>query len=628
MPNSHVLRSSRWVAAALLATVSAYGGCSASGDGGSQLGSIGGSGGDTGDASVDGTAGFGAITSMDAGKKETSLTDGPGVVNDGALDARGDACSDAGAAPGPNARVCAANTDNECDGSAETNSAFPNGANGNGFDDDCDGLVDEGCACPSVGATKECWLVSGSQADSNGNAVGWCAENGRGTTSCVALDSNELTRLFWDGECRGAQPPFPDDVCAPGDFDCDGTEANSSTKDCSCSNAEVECPTEPITTAPFPDPKNQLLVDGLSWIKNASTNPTNWQWTVTGGDCDNILPHPTFAIYPQGNSENLSPSGSQQSGLGPNSNQTGYVFGPGGNASSKIYPAFSLSGDYLVKGEFDIGSQHYECTVKVQVRAPGLRAEACWSPMPNDLDLHVARLQNPTACSNTGHGWFKTCNDDETGDDCYFSSSSGCRGFDNSPSTWGYERSPFASCHGWGSRRGGSDGCDNPRLDSDNITCDTSETDPADTTSFCAAENINIDAPGDGDRFAIGVHGFTIDSSEVRPHVNIYCNGERRLALGYDPTSGQNFPVMKVGGTADGGDMWEAAIVEWSDDGAGNTDCTITPVSSTTPKPDKDGSTAVCIDTDPQNGAGSTDEDWLFQSDGSYPTVADDLCWH
>ena len=53
---------------------------------------------------------------------------------------------------------------------------------------------------------------------------------------------NEVIRPVWDGECRGAQPPFADDVCAPGDFDCDGRDLNSRSQDCNC-RVDVRCPT-------------------------------------------------------------------------------------------------------------------------------------------------------------------------------------------------------------------------------------------------------------------------------------------------------------------------------------------------------------------------------------------------
>ncbi|HXU81179.1 MAG TPA: hypothetical protein VN914_07265, partial [Polyangia bacterium] len=237
----------------------------------------------------------------DAPREEGGLrvSDGGGVLNDASLDFRGECVPDAGLpGPGPFARRCAAPTMNECDLHSDINAQLPNGQFGNGFDDDCDGKVDEGCSCDPdhpVGTTKACALVPGSQIDpKTGKPVGWCQVNAVGTVSCIKTDS-ELIGPKWDGECRGAQLPFGDDVCAPGDFDCDGRDANSKTQDCNC-KIDVGCPTAPIVTKPFPDPDNLMPIDGTAWARGAGNN---WKWTITGGDCDNILPHPTFAVYGQ-----------------------------------------------------------------------------------------------------------------------------------------------------------------------------------------------------------------------------------------------------------------------------------------------------------------------------------------
>ena len=597
----------------------------ATGPGGSS--STGGSGPNTGDGGSGAVVQPGGGSSGSAGEPDA----GP-VTNDADVDAD-TICSDGGVAEvGPLARDCAAPTANECDGSAETNANLPNGLYGNAYDDDCDGKVDEGCECPpevGAGETRDCWLTAASQADAQGVPVGWCNPNSGGSMSCKSEGGGDVNRRLWDGECRGAQPPFADDLCALGDFDCDGTELNSRTRDCTCEDPEIICPTDPLVVAPYPDVFNLPVIDGSTWIQNGVT-ATAWRWEVTGGDCDNILPHPSFQLYPTPVAQGQFPVGIKQAGMGPNGNQTGLRFGPGGTSGPKIYPAFALSGDYLAKGSFLINNTLHECTVRVEVRAPGIRAEACWSPMPNDIDLHVARLQGAN-CSGSGHGWFSTCRGDDAGDDCYYSSSTGCTGFGSSPSPWGYVRSQFATCHGWGSSRDAFSECDNPRLDRDNISCDPFATDPsgAGFFPFCAAENINIDNPKHGDRFVVGAHAYSI-SGTVLPHINIYCNGERRLSLGYDPTTGQDFPKMKVSGADSGGDFWEATVVEALVDGGGVlTDCVVTPINSMNPKSGKDGSSDYCVDTDPQNNSSQTGgTNWLFAPGGGYPANADDFCWH
>jgi hypothetical protein len=475
-----------------------------------------------------------------------------------------------------------------------------------------------------VGTTKACALVPGSQVDpQTKQPVGWCKVNSVGTVSCVKSD-NELIGARWDGECRGAQVPFGDDVCAPGDFDCDGREANSKTQDCNC-KVDVGCPTAPIVTKPFPDPDNLSPIDGTAWARGPGSN---WKWTLTGGDCDNILPHPTFAVYGQPRATMGGPrlsSDMPQTGLGLNGNQHGFVLS-GNGVSGKIYPAFGLSGDYLVKGEWDDSTGHHACTVKVQVRSPGIRVELCWAPMPTDVDLHVARLQNPKKCT---HGWFDTCSIGEDGDDCYFGNE--CTGFLTDPSAWGYPRSPDAACHGWSSSR--TEACDNPRLDQDNIECVPAVADPMNTTDFCSPENINLDNPKNGDKFAIGVQYYDGPSTKTpRPHVNVYCNGERKLAFGFDATSmpPNNFPVLRKSGLDSAGDMWEVATVEAKVDAAGGlSDCLITPVHSKNPKMDKDGSTNMCVDTNPTNSAAVMGADqWKFTAGGAYPATADGFCWH
>jgi hypothetical protein len=59
-------------------------------------------------------------------------------------------------------------TENEYVRRSDVYPKLPNGTSGNGSDDDCDGLVDEGCACRPdypVGTTRGCWLVPPRQVD-------------------------------------------------------------------------------------------------------------------------------------------------------------------------------------------------------------------------------------------------------------------------------------------------------------------------------------------------------------------------------------------------------------------------------------------------------------------------------
>jgi hypothetical protein len=653
----------------------------------SGKGGAGGSGTGTGGTSqMGGSPGVGG--SFIGGGGETSTggsapTDGGGVQD--ALPDVGDtdACTTGGTkGPGPVPHNCAAATANECDGKTDTNAALPNGMYGNGFDDDCDGIVDEGCSCDpghAPGTTRDCWLVPASQVEATSNQPpGWCKENSHGTMACIQPLSGEFTQTAWDGFCKGAQPPFADDACAPGDFDCDGAPQNPKKTDCSCQQVEVTCPSDAVVISPYPylndlekkkpnpfDPKpnDPFVVDGATWVGGGlGSKATGWKWTLTGGDCDNILPHTTFGVFTGKDTTNpaVKRVGFEMNNLGTNKKQKGIVVGPA-NDAHQIWPAFSLSGDYVVQGEFDLQGQHYQCTLKVKVRAPGLRAEMCWDMAASaslgltstDLDLHVSRLQGASCAGK--HGWFDACGKAPSSDDCYYQCDSGCRtgntgfcvGTPSPKPGWGYAPSGNESCHGWGSLREPGQSCDNPRLDRDNLGCNTNIIDPTayggfdnPLADFCGPENINLDNPNAGDQFLVGVHYYGGDAP-THPHVNIYCNGERKLALGYDPTTTPPtmLPVLStsfspqqsgMGPQYYNGDMWETARVTWS--GAAGDPCLIEPVPSKTPKAAKDGTPNYCVDTNQQNKANATDADrWYFTSGGNYPAApaaAGAACWH
>jgi hypothetical protein len=335
-----------------------------------------------------------------------------------------------------------------------------------------------------------------------------------------------------------------------------------------------------------------------------------------------------------------------------------------GAAGATIYPAFGLSGDYIVQGEFDLAGTHYVCTQQVQVRAPGIRAELCWDTVgsdsggatgangtagANDIDLHMARLQG-TSCST--HGWDTTCPVGNTYQDCWYDSSSGCRDYSADAPAWGYADSAASACTGWGSERtvpsgtnGYTQGCTNPRLDRDNVTCDPTIDDPTSTgggdlgslaAGFCGPENINLDNPKNSDQFVVGVNHYDSHSgtSHAHTHVNIYCNGARVVSVGYDPlTSGSaaTGPVLVTPGQEQSGDWWEVATVKW--DTASPQGCDVATVGSATPDTTRDGTgnTAVCVDSTstaaPKAPKPYTNHEFI-EATGAQPASAAGFCKH
>lgn len=600
----------------------AGGGLSGTG-GGEVTGGGGGAGGSGGGGTVSTGGGFGGAGGGDPFEEDAGQIDAGVPVDDGG-------CGPIMAGNPPFPRECAPGTTNECGGAADTfltsrgvAAARLNGNQGNGYDDDCDGLVDEGCICLQGGTTKDCFLVPATQIDPNtSQPVGWCTTNAKGSVDC---SGTEITT--WSGVCRGAQRPQVYDSCAPGDFDCDGLSGNNQIAGCNCPTS-VECPTTPLVLAPFPNPSTLPQIDGTQWIKDVAMRgmATDWTWTVLGGDCDNVLPWPTFALYTQANS---GVAGARVGSRTPvrfdmAATPARYVAAPGqplisiqaarGNApgAGVVHPAFGLSGDYLVQGEFTLRGTKYVCTQRVEVRAPGIRAELCWDTVGdqalggNDVDLHFARLQG--TCT-TPQGWNDVC---QTGglsgpvQDCYYMGASGCRDGSPNPPRWGYADSAATACLGWSSRRQpGRQGCTNPRLDADNVECDKTQQDPT-NPAFCGPENINLDNPNNADTFVVGVnhYGNKGGTPNAKPHVNVYCNGRRVLSVGYNPATSQQWPLLRTPGADDNGDFWTAATVRANVTNGQLTSCDVTPIPSRHADPTRDGPVAMpgagngsCVDS-------------------------------
>lgn len=96
---------------------------------------------------------------------------------------------------------------------------------GDGFDDDCDGLVDEGCGCTTAVGTQACYPGNPTELEAPATA---CQA---GTQNCVLE--------FWD-DCVGAIGPSEEQCGDEIDNDCDG----SIDEDCQADPPVAECPAD------------------------------------------------------------------------------------------------------------------------------------------------------------------------------------------------------------------------------------------------------------------------------------------------------------------------------------------------------------------------------------------------
>jgi len=120
-------------------------------------------------------------------------------------------------------------------------------------------------------------------------------------------------------------------------------------------------------------------------------------------------------------------------------------------------------------------------------------------------------------------------------------------------------------------------GCHNPRLDTENITCDPLVNDP-DAPDFCLPENINIDFPPRNQWIRIGVHYYSNhgQSYDVHPRVRVFCNGALAGDLG---PGGYGIPQTPVAfPAADGSTLyWLVADVLFYEQGLSDA-CSVKPL--------------------------------------------------
>ncbi|MBU1537299.1 hypothetical protein KKF84_18420 [Myxococcota bacterium] len=321
------------------------------------------------------------------------------------------------------------------------------------------------------------------------------------------------------GPCEGGISPSPE-TCDSLDNDCNGCIDDSL-----CCTPPIECPSSDHITLQGAQPFNDFTIDGGNYYGGTAFK---WEWTVSTGPCDEVLGVRSYSI--NGHKE------------------TNYIAD-----TQAILLNFSLSGEYTITMRvYYSPTEFYECIFVLRVAGPGLRVEACWdNHNTTDVDLHLMKESLGT----------NYCSDQ----DCFYSN---CKASNWDHANWGTAASPIASCINteagpeWQSNFGE---CRNPRLDLDNIFDNHGVT----------PENINVDAPNNGEVYRVGVD-YYYGTSITHPVVNIYCDGLRVATFGY-PIANQ-VELTNCGGMGCAtGDLWRVADVLTSvDSGTGAVTCTVT----------------------------------------------------
>jgi hypothetical protein len=387
----------------------------------------------------------------------------------------------------------------------------------NGLDDNCDGRVDEGCACVP-GEVRPCF--AGPPGRRN---VGACRD---GTQRCLRAGTGGA----WSA-CEGGITPRPE-VCNGVDDSCSGCLRET--------NCPISCPGADDPRVPEGRPFAPYALRGGDFFPSSAAR---WQWTVRGGPCDSRVARPSFTLT-------------------------------GADTRDAVFLP-RLSGDYTVT--LTVVTRDGEtraCTFVVHVAGPGLRIELCWDLNETvDIDLYV---RGPRGW---GAPWWEHLGDYVPNlDSCSWANCEAVNraaevpidgGLDFGGSLpradWGYARSPLSSCIdgplGGAWRNLGY--CGNPRLDVDNNT----------SMGRGRPENINIDAPRDGDRFRVMAHNF--GGHGAHPIVNIYCGGRRYATYGEAPDLVPGFDA--IGGFGRGA-VWRAVDVTTRVDRRGAITCELAPV--------------------------------------------------
>lgn len=236
------------------------------------------------------------------------------------------------------------------------------------------------------------------------------------------------------------------------------------------------------------------------------------------------------------------------------------------------------SGEYEVTYTKEVDGQPASCTYPLYVGARGLRVELTWDfAAGTDLDLHMMQPGMQSVFNSGGSATdctWNNCTIDEYEDDLgpeWFPASAPF----GDPVAWYLDPDPnLNSCYfaprGVGAQWSTHDeGCHNPRLDLDNISCSLNTSDPNDSL-FCAPENANIDFPPLDVWTRLGVVHYS--GAVNQPTLRVFCDGALRAVLGPEAFStpvqtSAEFPRL----------VWLAADVRWTE-GECSRECEVIPI--------------------------------------------------